>query len=120
MTPTLKTALFCSLTVLGAGALSGCGSSTASTDKMGMSDRMGEAKMGSSMMQTEKMGGDKMQMEKRGTDKMAGDKMGMEAPMNNGGAPTMMEKPMADKSMSDKPMTGKMEQPMTDKPMMDK
>jgi hypothetical protein len=84
MTSKLQIALLCSLVVVVAGTLSGCGSG-ASTDKMGMSDHMGDAKMGGSMM---------------GSEKMSGDKMGMEAPMNDAMEPMKMD--------SDKMNDGKM------------
>jgi hypothetical protein len=100
----LTIALLCSLSPIGAAVLSGCGSSTASTDKMETVDGTGDAKMGGSMMATEKMSGEKMGMEKMGTDKMGGEKMGMEAPMNNAMEPMKMGggKMGGDKMGSDK------------------
>ena len=65
MKSSLKIVALSCLVAIAACSLTGCGSSTATADKMGMSDRMG-------------------------ADKMGGDKTGMEAPMNGAMEPAKM------------------------------
>jgi pentapeptide MXKDX repeat protein len=64
-----------SVLAAGAIALTGCNSSTATTDKMQSSSTGMEGKMMSDKMTTDKMSGDKMETDKMATDKMGGDKM---------------------------------------------
>jgi pentapeptide MXKDX repeat protein len=76
------------LVATGAIALTGCNSSTATTDKMQssstgmegkvMSDKMTGDKMTPDTMSTDKMTEGKMTGDKMGTDKMTGDKMSMD------------------------------------------
>ena len=65
---------------LAASALSGCGSSSGTPDKMsgakaGMEDKMMNDKMNGDKMAGDKMSGDKMSGNKMSDDKMSGDKM---------------------------------------------
>ena len=73
-------AIVCTLG-LAACVLPGCGSSTATTEKMsgsktGMEDKMTTDKMTTDKMTTDKMTTDKMGTDKMGTDKTGTDKMG--------------------------------------------
>ena len=75
MKSTLKIVALSLLLAIGAWTLTGCGSSTETTDKMGMSDRMGDDKMGmeapmNDAMEPMKMEGGKMEGGKMDDDKM--------------------------------------------------
>jgi len=80
MNAVVKTlACFC-LVAIGSWTLTGCGTSSATKDKMGMSDgKMGEQKMGmegsNKMMEPAKMGDGKMSAGKMDDDKMGDAKM---------------------------------------------
>lgn len=88
MKTSLNLAVLCVALAVGACAFVGCGSSSATADKMGSTDHMGGAmddgKMG------DKMAGDKM-----------GDKMGMAA-MNDKMEPMKMGDKMSDDKIADK------------------
>lgn len=96
MKTTLTTAALLIAVTLSVCNFTGCGSSHATTDKMGMADHMGNGKMG-----MDKMGGDKM-----GMDKMGGEKM---SAMNDKMEPTKMGDKMGADKMGDKMGADKME-----------
>jgi hypothetical protein len=84
----MKTSLKAAAVLLALGvssvAIVGCGSSSASSDKMS---------------ETGHMGGDAMGSEKTGMDAMEGDKMGADAPMNDKMEPMKMGDKMDDGKM---------------------
>jgi hypothetical protein len=66
---------FSCLVAVGSWTLTGCGTSNATKDKMGMADRMGDEKMGGQKMGMDASSDKMMEPAKMGDGKMAGGKM---------------------------------------------